>query len=327
MEGLPEQIKRVIIGMDAFGQPSRFLGKFLGNAWNYVSPADSDPAAPGQFSLRQAKDVYRIDQWSAPPAFYGVVGNPTGYSESVLLHNRLFDHYGKSGVFLPLQIDDLDSWFTYMESTNLSFQGLVVSSSFETELNSYLDRTTSIEESIDTLRREESAWVGVNTEWEAFLRPLMNRTTTLAGKRAVVLGGGDLARAGASALCSQKVQVILVAHEDSDLADCSWRRKCEIRPYSEFPIGADLLVVATSPGDRLDEELSSLPDVQLDFDLLYVLASSPGSSRLVHLAEGRGLETVGPVEMLVEQVAGQFREWTGIDPDRGLMREIINARQ
>lgn len=325
METLPAQIRRVVIGMNAFGQASRFLGKFLGNSWTYVSAAETGPAAPGQFTLLQAKDVYHIDQWLAAPSLYGEVGNPMGHSKSALLHNRLFEHYGQSGLFLPLQLDDLDPWFSYMESSSLSFKGLAVASPFETKVNSYLTRTSSTLESIDTLKREGSDWVGVNTACEGFLRPLMNRTTTLAGRRAVVLGDGSLARTAAAALRSRDAHVVLVGHGGNELADFSRKHQCETRPYSEFPVRAELLVIATSVGDGLDEEISSLPDTQLDFDLLYDLVSSPESARLLRLAARRGLETVTGVEMLVERIAGQFLEWTGIDPDRRLMREVINA--
>jgi len=153
----------------------------------------------------------------------------------------------------------------------------------------------------------------------------MKRTTALAGKRAAVLGGGILARTAAAALSSQAALVVLTGQGEKVPAESAGEQKFETRPYSDLPSRVDLLVVATSVGDELDEEISSLPDKRLDFDLLYDLASSPGSSRLRQLAARRGLETVDAAEMMVEQVAGQFLEWTGIDPDRGLMRKVINV--
>jgi len=158
MEHLPDENSRVIIGMGVHGQPSRVLGKFLGNAWTYVSASDDDPAAPGQFSMGTAKLIYRIEQWKSSPDFYGVIGNPIGHPSSVLVHNRLFQHYKQEALFLPLQVDDIDPWFEYMEATRLRFNGLAVAPPFETVIRSRAAASSG--DTIRTLKREGRKWIG-----------------------------------------------------------------------------------------------------------------------------------------------------------------------
>jgi shikimate 5-dehydrogenase len=149
--------------MEAFGQPSRLLGKFLGNAWTYVSAAEEDPAAPGQFSLELARDVYRIGQWQTVPELYGVIGNPVGDLTSVLIHNRLFEHYDREALFLPLQLDEIEPWFEYMEATRLRFKGLAVAAPFENFVRLHAQSPSAPGDAIDTLKREGPEWVGLST--------------------------------------------------------------------------------------------------------------------------------------------------------------------
>jgi shikimate 5-dehydrogenase len=61
----------------------------------------------------------------------------------------------------------------------------------------------------------------------------------------------------------------------------------------------------------------------MDFDVVYDLVYSPENTRLLDLAGSQGLETISGMEMFVEQAALQSETWTGLSPDREMMRELI----
>jgi len=167
METLPRHIQRVVIGMGALGQPSRLLGRFLGNIWTYVSAAEEDPVAPGQFSLESARKLYRISEWKSVPDLYGIIsGDAADHLLSVKIHNRLFSYYNQEALLLPLQLDDLEPWFGYMEATGLPFRGLAVAEPFESRVRAFLTAEPTPDIPIDTLKRESGQWIGKNTHRE-----------------------------------------------------------------------------------------------------------------------------------------------------------------
>ena len=86
---------------------------------------------------------------------------------------------------------------------------------------------------------------------------------------------------------------------------------------------ADLLVNTTPVGQHPDVDVSPLSKTQLDFELVYDLVYSPEETKLLRQARHRGCKIISGIEMFVEQAALQFLVWTGKDPDRELMRELI----
>jgi 3-dehydroquinate dehydratase/shikimate dehydrogenase len=156
MEGLSEKIPRVIIGMGAMGQPSRFLGAYLGNAWSYVSAVDEEPAAPGQFSLELAREFC----WADSPELYGIIGKPAEDDPSVRLFNRLFQHHGLAALFIPLQLDSVEPWFGFMNTTRLQFEGLSVAPPFRESVGTFVQGYSGSPREFDTLKREGSGWIG-----------------------------------------------------------------------------------------------------------------------------------------------------------------------
>ncbi len=163
MESLPPSLSRTVIGMGRLGRPSRLLSKFLGNALTYVSASEEEPAAPGQFPLNAARDLYRLDHWQSVPELYGVIGNPVDDLLPVRIHNRLFEHYHREALCIPLELDDVEPWFDYMGATQLQFEGLGVAAPFETIVGSHIDSLSTISSRVDTLKREGPRWIGLSS--------------------------------------------------------------------------------------------------------------------------------------------------------------------
>ncbi len=322
MESVPSTISHIILGMGPLGQPSRFLGGFLGNHWTYVAAEEENAAAPGQFAVRTALECYRLSSWDTVPALYGVLGNPVAHSLSPTLHNRLFAHYGLSKLYFPFFLDDLGSWFDYVGPSRLAFHGFSVTLPFKTDVLKYVDFPGSPVSALNTLKRKNSGWEGINTDYAGFLSPLTSRFT-LKGKKAVVLGNGGVAHTVVSALQHEKARVVVVGRNRERVARFAARYDCDHALFSDLPLRADLCVNATPVGQYPGVEASPLREDQLDFDCVYDLVYHPASTRLLEIAERKGMEAISGMEMFVEQAALQFLAWTGIQPDRGLVQEIV----
>ena len=322
MESVPAEVPHVILGMGALGQPSRILGAFLGNRWTYVAEKEEEAVAAGQFTLNQAIELYRLPSWRNTPSFYGVLGNPVGHSLSPTLHNQLFQSYGMGNLYLPLEVDDLHAWFDYISASQLSFHGFSITLPFKTEVVKYLSAIKSPVKAVNTLKMKGSGWEGLNTDYVGFLKPVESRLS-LKGKSAVVLGNGGVAHTVVAALQNTGVQVTVVGRNLERVSRFASAYQCRHALFSDLPLRADLCINTTPVGQYPRTEDSPLAEDQLDFDVVYDLVYRPEETRFLQMARRKGLETISGMEMFIEQAALQFVTWTGIDPDRDLIRETI----
>jgi len=322
MESLSSAIPFVVLGMGDWGQPSRFLGGFLGNLWTYVAETEDSSVAPGQFTLQQAQEWYRLPSWDRPPDIYGVLGNPVRHSLSPLIHNTLFRHYKLDKIYLPLALDQVDPWFGYVDQSRLSFQGFSVTLPFKTDVLEFVETKKSPVGALNTLVKRESNWEGLNTDYHGFLYPLKSNFS-LRDKRAVVLGNGGVAHTVVKALQDEGVEVTIVGRNPKKVALFAKQYNCRQALFSDLPISADLCVNTTPVGQYPEVDESPLREDQLEFELVYDLIYRPRRTRLLELAGRKGLRTISGMEMFVEQAALQFVAWTGNDPDRNMIEEII----
>ncbi|GAB4111558.1 MAG: shikimate dehydrogenase [Acidobacteriota bacterium] len=313
----------LVLGMGEMGRPSRLLGGFLGNPWTYVAEDGERPAAPGQFTLREAVEIYRLDAWTSVPELYGVLGNPVAHSRSPHLHNALFRHYGLEKLYVPLAVDDLQAWFDYVGSTRLPFRGFSVTIPHKLEVGRFAVEHETAATSVNTLSWNGSGWTAANTDIEGFLRPLQVRCPAPSGKTAVVLGNGGVAESVIPALQSLGMEVQVVGRDPIRVAAVAARHGCAWSTFQDFAGEAYLCVNTTPVGQHPRVEESPLGRSQMRFQLVYDLVYNPPRTRLLAMAEELGIPVISGVEMFIEQAAGQFRRWTGIEPDRRIMWRAV----
>jgi 3-dehydroquinate dehydratase / shikimate dehydrogenase len=313
---------RVLIGMGSFGEPSRLLGHFVGNAWTYVVE-DSDAAvAPGQFSLGQAVKSYRLCDAGEDPKIYGVLGNPVSHSLSPPLHNLLFNHYQLPSVYLPFRLTAVEPWFDYLASSRLPFEGWSVTLPFKTAVVKYAD-TEQRQDALNTLVSKGNRWKGLNTDYAGFLKPLSE--IELSGRSAVVLGAGGVVHTVARALYDKGASVTVIARDRARAAALAGHFGFSHGTFNEVP-SAHFCVNCTPVGQYPDVSDSPLRPEQLNFELVYDLVYHPEKTRLLQMAEKKGLRVISGMEMFVEQAALQFLAWTGIDPDRRLIVDSVRSQ-
>jgi 3-dehydroquinate dehydratase/shikimate dehydrogenase len=155
------------------------------------------------------------------------------------------------------------------------------------------------------------------------LKPLAD--VDLRGRLALVLGSGGVTHTVIRALQSKGAKVTIVARDAAKGAALARRYQCGQALFSDLPIRAHLCVNCTPVGQYPAIETSPLSRDQLAFEMIYELIYRPERTALVRMAEAMGLKTITGIEMFVEQAALQFHAWTGIDPDRNLVREILQS--
>ena len=309
----------ILIGMGELGQPSRYLAPLLGSKWTYVCEDAEIPRAPGQFTLGEARG---LGQPSSETPLFGIIGQPVAHSLSPLLHNGLFRHYGLPGSYIRLPLDRLDPWFDYLQNSSLRFQGFSVTLPYKTDVIPFCRGYDSPVRSVNTLAGTAPNWMGSNTDFPGFLAPLLSRVE-LEGRSAVVLGNGGVAHTAVGALLSRGVQVTVAGRNEERLEEFARQCGCRWVLMHDYRGRADLLVNTTPVGQHPNVDASPLSETQLDFELVYDLVYNPQETQLLRQARHRGCKIISGIEMFVEQAARQFLAWTGRDPDRGLMRDLI----
>jgi shikimate dehydrogenase len=183
---------------------------------------------------------------------------------------------------------------------------------------------------VNTVVATDGRLVGHNTDGQGFVESLRT-VVDPAGLDLVVLGAGGAARAVAVETALAGASSVTVVNRDR-------RRGEELarvvtagtgvpatfvpwdRPYA-VPGGADVLVNATSVGFG---DGDALVDVSLDTLRAGLVVAdvvvSPPHTALLRAAEDRGARTLDGLGMLVGQGALAVRHWTGIEPDRAVMR-------
>jgi len=321
--GQQTRVPMVLIAMGDAGVATRVLASWFGSCWSYAG----DNIAPGQIDLERLQHEFRFRRIGSRTAIYGVAGKPVTHSISPSMHNAAFHAANLDAVYLPLAAADFDDLMTFADALNLA--GVSVTAPFKVQAFERADECDSVSrriQSVNTLRRVGTKWLGCNTDVTGFLSPLES-VMKLAGQRATVLGAGGAARSVAVALASAGVRVTLCARRSEQARSIAALTGAAI---GEWPPAAgtwDLLVNATPVGTAPAEHESPLPPGHaLDGQLVYDLVYNPSQTRLLQDAAHAGCRTIGGLDMLVAQAQAQFEWWTEQRPADRVMRDAAVAR-
>jgi shikimate dehydrogenase len=260
-----------------------------------------------------------------------VGGNPTQYT-----FEQAFAHHDLDWRYLSFDVNAESLHAAIGGLRALGFRGGHCADPYKQAVIPWLDRTTetaTMVGSVNLIFREEDALVGDNIEGKAVVQAIRNAANP-AGKRIVLLGAGQVARAVAVELAAAGVAHLLIVNRTPDRA-----AELAAMVAAKFPVPAaavpweadyvvapeaDILIHATSLGHGDDE---SRPPVSLDslrpeLVVADVAADSPHSWLLDQAAQ-RGCKTVDGLSMFIEQAAMSFQLWTGVDPDRQVLREAV----
>ncbi len=202
------------------------------------------------------------------------------------------------------------------------------------ELLDELAESARIIGAVNCVVREGDRLVGHNTDGQGFVASLREALDP-RGCEAVVLGAGGAARAVAVELGLSGASHVAVAARREDEAERiaslvterTTARGSAVRWSGTLGLSAttDLLVNATSIG--LFPDVAAKPDVDLSglaaTAIVADVVPNPPATALLAAAGARGLVTLDGLGMLVNQGARAVELWTGVTPDRGVMRSRL----
>jgi 3-dehydroquinate dehydratase/shikimate dehydrogenase len=322
-----EQRELIPIAMGNAGLATRILGPARGAYLTYGSLEDETATAPGQVNARQLRSVYRIDEIDRETMICGLIGLPVMHSVSPHMHNAAFAAEGVNGVYLPLEVPEVESFVRRMvhprtRELDWKLRGLSVTAPHKSSVMPLLDRIDPIAKevgAVNTVVVEDQELHGYNTDVHGLIAPLRDRLGDLKDLRVAVIGAGGAARAAVWAFKRAEANVTLFARapiKASSLAE-TFQVPCELLAAASFK-GYDVVINATPENPAVATQLAG---AGLVYDLIY----NPIETGFLKEARAAGCQTLAGLPMLVAQARLQFELFTGKIPAASVMHAAAAA--
>lgn len=276
------------------------------------------------------------------PTFLGIhtgsFSTPAAGNPTVVMVEAAYRHHGIDARYLNCDIRPGALGDAVAGARAMGWAGFNCSLPHKVAVIDHLDLLAESAEvigAVNTVVAADGDLVGHNTDGQGFVESLRT-VVDPAGLDVVVLGAGGAARAVAVETALAGAASITVVNRNerrgADLARVVTAGTGVPAAYVPWtgayavPEGADVVVQATSVGFG---DGDALPDLDLDSlrEGLVVadVVVSPPRTALLRAAEARGAVTLDGLGMLVGQGALAVRHWTGVEPDRVVMRAAAAA--
>ena len=256
---------------------------------------------------------------------YALFGNPVVHSLSPLMHNAALREMGIAGSYVPLCIRNLPDAVQGLRGMDI--RGVSVTIPFKTDMMDYLDHVDDEAlriGAVNTVVNRDGRLTGHNTDWQGLVMALKG-VMDIKGKSIVILGAGGTAQAALYGVVGQGGHPMIISRtkEKSRILAQDW--EC---PYDTMKnmgqIRADVLINTTPVGMVPRRDESPVEDGILSrFSWVVDVIYHPLKTKLLKDAEKAGCRTLSGLEMFIHQGAEQIKLWTGQEPPRDLMRQVV----
>jgi 3-dehydroquinate dehydratase/shikimate dehydrogenase len=306
------------------GMLSRILGIRAGAAFTFGSAEHGKETAPGQPTYRELRDFYRIEQTDSVTKVYGIAGDPVSHSMSPWVMNAAFRRENVNAVYVPLHAKTMDDLLSTI--TDLPLDGVSVTMPYKQAVVGHLDNSDVLTQRTGAcntvVRGKDGRLFGFNTDVYGIAAALEPRIA-LSGARVLVLGAGGAARAAVFGLRAKGAEVSILNRTPAKAAELAKQSGSRTVKRSELPkLTFDIIFNATPVGMAGDKHT---PLEENELNTLWVFDSvyNPIETRLLKLAQSKGLGTISGAEMFVHQAARQFEIWTGKPAPIDGIRQVL----
>ena len=267
-----------------------------------------------------------------------VIGYPIKHSMSPIMHNAIIRELKLDYIYLAFNVspDNVNLAVNGFRAFNIV--GINVTLPFKQKIMNYLDDIDPIAQKIgavNTIKNDNGNLSGRNTDAEGAKNALINAGYTTSGKNILILGAGGAARA-LTYILAKDINRIVIANRTEKrsikLANELRKnfnikvegKKNTISVLKEESKKADILINTTPIGMYPNVEKSPIPAEFLHKDLVvYDIVYNPLETKLMKDATKMGCNTIGGLDMLVNQGALAFEWWTNKKPNINLMKNKI----
>lgn len=274
-------------------------------------------------------------QVTATTRLAAVIGDPVRHSLSPAIHNAAFEAQGIDGVYVALPVPAGSAPAAVAAMRTFDWFGLSVTMPHKQEVMAACDEltpTAAAVEAVNCVFWHGDTIVGDSTDGEGFIRGLAaDLQIDPAGMHCALVGAGGAAKAVAYALADAGASRLTVVNRTAERASAlaALAGSAGVVGTIEDLASAELVINATPLGmgstdlvDQVPFDVDSLRDDAVVSDLIY----HPAKTRLLSLAQARGLRYQNGLPMLVHQAVAAFEHWTKTDAPVAAMTAAVQAK-
>ena len=326
------QHEMVGLCMGEQGIISRVLGVRAGSVFTFGSAARGEETAPGQITVSELRDTYRIEMVEASTQVYGVAGDPVSQSLSPVMMNAAFRRETVNAVYLALHAKSLKDLLAC--TSDIPIRGLSITMPYKEEIVAALSNSDPLTRQIGAcntvVRSHDGNLYGFNTDVAGIVEPLEQRMQ-LPGKRILVVGAGGAARAAVFGLKGRNAEVFIANRTPAKAQSLARQAKAKYVKRADLAkLEFDVIINATPLGMNGNRQMP-LEEKELNAHYVFDLVYTPAETKLIKLAKAKGLHTIPGLEMFVHQGARQFEIWTGkpapVDEMAYVVSKALDRRQ
>ncbi len=249
---------------------------------------------------------------------YLVIGNPINHSLSPKLHNYWFKKNNIDAIYEKKKINDAEIKNLILDIKKGNIFGINVTVPFKKKIIPFCDKLSLEAEStqsVNTIYLDKDKIIGHNTDIEGFENSLKHIKYNVAGKRAMILGGGGVVPSIIFALNKMKSSEITLSNRTREKAEKlkDSYKNLNIVDWGEVP-NFDIIINATSiglnQGDEIGIDFSKSGKNKFFFDLIY----NPQQTNFLKLGKKLGNQTENGKMMFIYQAQKSFEKWHKILP-------------
>lgn len=321
--------KLAAMAMGEYGQVTRILAPMLGSILTYGSVEENGRAAPGQLTLQELTDIYRVQNLNRDTQIYALLGYPVVQSPGHLFHNKVFQQLQKNAVYVKLKLapENLAEAMTLLRQ--LPFAGFSVTIPHKETIVNYVDelsKEANIIQTTNTIKRVGEKYHGFNTDGVAGADVLAKKIA-LSGTQVLILGAGGSAKALAYALQERGAGVTLCNRTLT-------RAQAFIGQYGGRAIDFTALfamsslpyavIINTLPADAFSEQCADwqLPSVTHDNAIAMDIVLKPLITPFLQKAESAGYHCISGDALFLGQALCQLQIWFDVPPAGGVFLHL-----
>ena len=337
----------IVLGMGEAGQVSRLLAAKFGSFLTFGALSSGAESAPGQPTLAQLRDIYRLPKQSTKTKVMGVIGNPISQSKSPVLHNISLEAAGLDACYVPLLVNDIGEFLSTPLFTSDSFMGFSVTIPHKELAVMWCEELDPVAKKIGAVntlvRLPGGNFKGYNTDYSAAITTIerayaahlsgntCDTETVLRGKTIIVVGAGGAARGLAFGAAFKGAGRIIIANRSFEraqaLALACGGEAVTLDDIRSGAVKGDVLANTTSLGMYPDSvDITPVPKEALQaagFKVVFDAVYNPLETRLLREAKECGCTQASGLDMFVGQAAQQFELFTGKKAAEALMRKAV----
>ncbi len=267
----------------------------------------------------------------------GMFGNPVAENPIDQMFDTVYKHYELNWQFWKMNINSSHEIPKAIAGAKaMGFAGFCITVPYKIDVIATLDGfddDVRVIGAANYVTFEQGQMIGHNNDGKGVVKAI-EKITSIAGKRAGMLGAGgagramavEIARAGVSHLTiitrreSQGVEVATMVQNATGVPTewVSWTGNIAL------PEGTQILLNATHLGALPERESVPIDWSTLSADATVVdVITNPRITPFLETAREKGCSIVDGVDMLVQLAMQIFEAWTGITPDELVFQKAV----